>query len=297
MKTVRKLFCLLLISIVALGIMPSVLSASGNGVYTPIVVAPAGPRGERPDHPEYHELVNIEFVLYKNDTAVATLTTTYHEAGATAWYRRDRTLSMHEFARTHSVRIIRADGFLFDPNERIDMAVAEGELGEYQYVLLRPEIGILADGEPIFRNSGTIIHNDRSFMTGFNIMAVFADIAGRAHNGDGWVQNRFEDNQRRIEGVIDVVTGRGENRTVAMSLYYDDDSVTFRDPDGKEIILAAGSYAAATGAHGIEGAIAMDVTPAVINDTLHLPVRFVFEFFGFEVDWCNDTRSILLTTP
>ena len=40
-----------------------------------------------------------------------------------------------------------------------------------------------------------------------------------------------------------------------------------------------------------------DPAPKIINDKTMIPVRFVAEEFGFGVEWKNDTRTVLITSP
>lgn len=43
--------------------------------------------------------------------------------------------------------------------------------------------------------------------------------------------------------------------------------------------------------------VQMDTTAMIRNDRTYVPIRFVSENFGFDVDWDNDTRSVLITAP
>ena len=40
-----------------------------------------------------------------------------------------------------------------------------------------------------------------------------------------------------------------------------------------------------------------DPAPKIINDKTMIPVRFVAEAFGFEVEWVNETRVVRVTSP
>lgn len=40
-----------------------------------------------------------------------------------------------------------------------------------------------------------------------------------------------------------------------------------------------------------------DPAPKIINDKTMIPVRFVAEEFGFEVEWVNETRTVRITSP
>lgn len=40
-----------------------------------------------------------------------------------------------------------------------------------------------------------------------------------------------------------------------------------------------------------------DPAPKIINDKTMIPVRFVAEEFGFDVQWVNDTRTVRITSP
>lgn len=41
----------------------------------------------------------------------------------------------------------------------------------------------------------------------------------------------------------------------------------------------------------------LDTAPAIINDRTMLPIRFIAESFGFDVDWNGETRIITITVP
>ena len=47
--------------------------------------------------------------------------------------------------------------------------------------------------------------------------------------------------------------------------------------------------------NGIEEKITMDVAPFIIDGRTMLPIRFVAEALGFNVQWINETRTVLLT--
>ena len=47
--------------------------------------------------------------------------------------------------------------------------------------------------------------------------------------------------------------------------------------------------------NGIEQKITMDVAPFIIDGRTMLPIRFVAEALGFNVQWINETRTVLLT--
>lgn len=42
--------------------------------------------------------------------------------------------------------------------------------------------------------------------------------------------------------------------------------------------------------------IDLEVAPAIRNDRTYVPLRFVSETFGHNVDWNNDTRTVIINT-
>ncbi|MBP3447825.1 MAG: N-acetylmuramoyl-L-alanine amidase [Clostridia bacterium] len=68
--------------------------------------------------------------------------------------------------------------------------------------------------------------------------------------------------------------------------------VTIYSPE-KRVVLTIDNAIARIG----DDTVRMD-TPAVIRqDRTFVPIRFVSENFGYDVDWDNDTRSVLITKP
>lgn len=66
--------------------------------------------------------------------------------------------------------------------------------------------------------------------------------------------------------------------------------------DGETIILTINSRTVYIGANSASISPA-DPAPKIINDKTMIPVRFVAEEFGFDVEWVNETRTVRITSP
>ena len=66
--------------------------------------------------------------------------------------------------------------------------------------------------------------------------------------------------------------------------------------NGERIILTINSRTVYIGSNSAIIS-ASDPAPKIINDKTMIPVRFVAEEFGFNVEWKNDTRSVIITSP
>ena len=63
-----------------------------------------------------------------------------------------------------------------------------------------------------------------------------------------------------------------------------------------EIVLTINSRTVKIGSETATIALS-DPAPKIINDKTMIPVRFVAEAFGFEVEWVNETRVVRVTSP
>lgn len=66
--------------------------------------------------------------------------------------------------------------------------------------------------------------------------------------------------------------------------------------DGERIILTINSRTVYIGSNSASISPA-DPAPKIVNDKTMIPVRFVAEEFGFEVEWVNETRTVRITSP
>ena len=64
--------------------------------------------------------------------------------------------------------------------------------------------------------------------------------------------------------------------------------------DTREVTLAVAEESL-TFAIG-ELAVGMDVSAQIINDRTFVPFRFISEFFGAGVEWCDETRTVMIVT-
>ena len=46
-----------------------------------------------------------------------------------------------------------------------------------------------------------------------------------------------------------------------------------------------------------EEAHTLDAAPMIINGRTMLPIRFIAESFGFDVDWTPETQTVTITKP
>ncbi len=68
------------------------------------------------------------------------------------------------------------------------------------------------------------------------------------------------------------------------------------DYNDTQIVMEIGSRSVTVGDLSVEIA-SEDPAPTIINDKTMIPVRFVAESFGFEVEWINETRTVNITSP
>lgn len=61
----------------------------------------------------------------------------------------------------------------------------------------------------------------------------------------------------------------------------------------RRIVLTIDSNTALVGKQQVK----LDAAAMIRNDRTYVPIRFVSENFGYQVDWDNDTRSVLITAP
>lgn len=66
--------------------------------------------------------------------------------------------------------------------------------------------------------------------------------------------------------------------------------------NGETIMLTINSRTVYIGANSVSISPS-DPAPKIINDKTMIPVRFVAEEFGFEVEWVNETRTVRITSP
>lgn len=66
--------------------------------------------------------------------------------------------------------------------------------------------------------------------------------------------------------------------------------------NGEKIILTINSRTVYIGTNSATISPS-DPAPKIINDKTMIPVRFVAEEFGFEVEWVNETRTVRITSP
>ena len=66
--------------------------------------------------------------------------------------------------------------------------------------------------------------------------------------------------------------------------------------NGEKIILKINSRTVYIGSNSASIS-ASDPAPKIINNKTMIPVRFVAEEFGFDVQWVNDTRTVRITSP
>lgn len=66
--------------------------------------------------------------------------------------------------------------------------------------------------------------------------------------------------------------------------------------NGERIILTINSRTVYIGSNSTTISPS-DPAPKIINDKTMIPVRFVAEEFGFKVEWMNETRTVLITSP
>lgn len=79
---------------------------------------------------------------------------------------------------------------------------------------------------------------------------------------------------------------------------WDSDTRTVTITEALTIIMSIDSTAVTILTYdGSEEAVEMDVAPIIIDDRTMLPLRFLAETFGFEVDWDDETRTVLIATP
>ena len=118
-------------------------------------------------------------------------------------------------------------------------------------------IGVLIDGVPLEMDVTPIIRNDRTLVPVRAIVeALGADI--------GWNNDTRE------------VTISQGSQSIIMTI--DSTTVTFVHADGRE-----------------ENA-ELDVAPIIVDDRTMLPIRFLAEAFGFEVDWDNENQNVIIAT-
>lgn len=68
------------------------------------------------------------------------------------------------------------------------------------------------------------------------------------------------------------------------------------DYNDTRIVMEIGSRSVTVGNLSVEIA-SEDPAPTIINDKTMIPVRFVAESLGFEVEWINETRTVNITSP
>ena len=67
--------------------------------------------------------------------------------------------------------------------------------------------------------------------------------------------------------------------------------------DGVVNQLILGNPSARKTADGIETEITLETAPFTTNDRTMVPLRYISESFGMEVQWVDDTQTVLITTP
>lgn len=129
------------------------------------------------------------------------------------------------------------------------------------------------------------------------VVLAFSSFTTMAEDG---IQIYFLGNQitSDVEPYIENSRTMVPVRMVAEKMGYDvlwnpvNRMVTIYSPQ-RRVILTIDKEIARVG----EDTVKMD-TPAVIRqDRTFVPIRFVSENFGYDVDWDNDTRSVLITAP
>jgi len=80
------------------------------------------------------------------------------------------------------------------------------------------------------------------------------------------------------------VEWHGETRSITISA---GDSTAVMTIDNTDVIITSS---------GQTETITLDVAPTIINGSTMIPIRFFAEFFGHDVDWDNDTRTVIIAT-
>jgi len=90
-----------------------------------------------------------------------------------------------------------------------------------------------------------------------------------------------------------LVPVRAIAETLGAEVDWNNDTREVTISDGSQtVILAIDSTTALVDG----GEIGLDVAPIIIDGRTMLPIRFLAETFGLDVDWDNDTRTVIITT-
>jgi len=72
----------------------------------------------------------------------------------------------------------------------------------------------------------------------------------------------------------------------------DERSVTSVTKEGKEIWLQIDNNVVRVNGEAVE----LDVPAKLVNTRTYVPVRFITETLGYDIEWVNDTREVVITT-
>lgn len=102
----------------------------------------------------------------------------------------------------------------------------------------------------------------------------------------------FEDQYPLIDGNYTFIPIRAVAELLKADVKWDQASMTVTiEHNGKSVTLTIGSETAYIGDNSIE----LEAAAKVINDRTMVPIRFIMEAFGANVEWDSDTRTVLIT--
>ncbi len=84
-----------------------------------------------------------------------------------------------------------------------------------------------------------------------------------------------------------------ENLNAAVDWNSDTRQVTVKSDGGTNIVLTIGEKQATVGGK----TVTMDVAPMILSDRTMLPIRFVSENLGYDVDWNPTSKSVYISEP
>lgn len=103
----------------------------------------------------------------------------------------------------------------------------------------------------------------------------------------------FSDQKPIIENGRTLLPVRAVSEAMAKSVAYNNGVVEIADKQ-KQMTLYIGKQTVAYHQNNTVSAGTLDVTPMVFNGRTMLPIRAIAEFFDYQVDWNDNTRTLTL---
>ena len=124
----------------------------------------------------------------------------------------------------------------------------------------------------------------------FSGSAVFADEGQLSVNIDGEFQ--YYDQPPIIENGRTLVPLRGVFESLGASVDWDQENRIIRAKRDREVMLQIGRQEA----YIDNQKVVLDVSPMILNGRTLVPIRFVSEAMGANVEWASDSRIVYITT-